>query len=77
MKKNNHKLKKTYLIFFISTFTLGNILPGINSIIVANTNELIETTNENDDEIKSQTDSSSNEEIDLDIDKQAQQNEMD
>ncbi|MFK4947970.1 hypothetical protein ACI1TZ_07300 [Lactococcus formosensis subsp. formosensis] len=77
MKKNNHKFKKTYLIFFISTFTLGNILPGINSIIVANTNELIETTNENDDEIKSQTDSSSNEEIDLDIDKQAQQNEMD
>lgn len=76
MKKNNHKFKKTYLIFFISTFTLGNILPGINSIIVANTNELIETTNENDDEIKSQTDSSSNEEIDLDIDKQAQQNEI-
>ncbi|WP_285121163.1 BspA family leucine-rich repeat surface protein [Lactococcus petauri] len=76
MKKNNHKFKKTYLIFFIGTFILGNILPGINSTIVANTNGLIEASNENDNEIKSQTDSSSNEEIDLDIDKQAQQNEI-
>ncbi|WP_285004816.1 BspA family leucine-rich repeat surface protein [Lactococcus garvieae] len=76
MKKNNHKFKKTYLIFFIGTFILGNILPGINSTIVANTNGLIEASNENDNEIKSQTDSGSNEEIDLDIDKQAQQNEI-
>lgn len=76
MKKNNHKFKKTYLIFFISTFILGNILPGINSTIVANTNELIENSNENDNEIKFQTDSSSNEEINLDIDKQAQQNDI-
>ncbi|WP_285141959.1 BspA family leucine-rich repeat surface protein [Lactococcus petauri] len=74
MKKNNHKFKKTYLIFFISTFILGNILPGINSTIVANTNELIETSNENDNEIKSQTDSS-NEEIDLEPNKQAEENE--
>ena len=74
MKKNNHKFKKTYLIFFIGTFILGNILPGINSSIVANTNGLIEASNENDNEIKSQTDSSSNEE--LDIDKQVQQNEI-
>ncbi|WP_285124226.1 BspA family leucine-rich repeat surface protein [Lactococcus petauri] len=64
MKKNNHKFKKTYLIFFIGTFILGNILPGINSTIVANTNGL-----------KSQTESSSNEEINLESNKQAEENE--
>ena len=39
MKKNNHKFKKTYLIFFISTFILGNVSPGLNSTILATTND--------------------------------------
>lgn len=76
MKKNNHKFKKTYLIFFIGTFILGNILPGINSTIVANTNGLINDSNENTIEKKTQTYNISNEVRDSDSDKQAQENEI-
>ncbi|MFK4899006.1 BspA family leucine-rich repeat surface protein [Lactococcus petauri] len=39
MKRSRYKFKKTYLIFFISTFILGNVSPGLNSTILATTND--------------------------------------
>lgn len=39
MKRCRYKFKKTHLVFFISTIILGNVSPGLNSIIFATTTD--------------------------------------